>query len=108
MGKNEADGNAKPESPPAVQSEDTAQKKKTSRKVTVRKLYIVDVGTKVSMQGKVGVRNGIADITFEDFSAEHAEQTKGGALKDILVVIMNSVMKSIVASVRGKAAADVM
>mmetsp|Transcript_7643 Transcript_7643/g.21628 ORF Transcript_7643/g.21628 Transcript_7643/m.21628 type:complete len:311 (+) Transcript_7643:64-996(+) len=105
--KQETDGK-KPEKPSAKPSGSagTVEEKTSSRKVTVRKLYIVDVGAKVSLDGKFGARNACADITYENFSAETAEQTGGGALKDILIVISNSLLKSIMASVKGKAAAD--
>jgi len=84
---------------------DTAQpKSKGSRKVTLRKVKIEDVGVKMAshiLHG-AGVRFSLADINYAEFSADHGAYLTD----DIIKLLLLSTLKTVVENTAGKSIGD--
>jgi len=111
------DGKKDPEAPPeatkAVKSvpkdeaeaeAETATPTKSDVEVTLHEVKIENVGARAQMKllGGRGIRVAIADISYRDFT----EDVGTSAMDDVIVLLLKSVLKSVLANVIGKKYGD--
>jgi len=87
--------------------------------VQLRKVAVLDIGLKAATKlgavsgmwmhsegGVAGVRASVADIEFENFTEEFGAKSTGQIVKYVLTIVCKSAVKTSVANLAGKDAAD--